>query len=351
MTVEKFKQCSICRQPLTTKDIRPLSKEMVEKPPEAQPLAIQMAASWKKSKVGGASSSTSAGPQAGGASWSSSSSAGVAPRGIADESQANEVAAKHGTKLAAVVQKLQELRSEDPTAKVILFVQFDDLKRKVAGALADVGVPAVQLKGSCGQRSNIINDWQNNPNSASFVLLLSLEQSASGTNLTAASHVVFLHPMLAPSAEVALAHELQAIGRARRHGQTRSTVHVWRFVTRDTVEQSITERHQTGLFERESAREAAAATPRETGPDGITQSGSGTDQEVAPRDSPSESATPSTRVPSDVATPSAGSASSSRRRPLSASTSASAAGAAEEPAASRRRVDASRRLRLSSSDG
>merc|ERR1719159_2028954 len=141
----------------------------------------------------------------------------------------NEMAAKHGTKLAAVVRKLQELRREDATAKVILFVQFDDLKRKVAGALGDFGIPAVQLKGTCGQRSNIINDWQNNPNSVAFVLLLSLAQSASGTNLTAASHVVFLHPMLAASPEIAAAHELQAIGRARRHGQPRSTVHVWRF--------------------------------------------------------------------------------------------------------------------------
>jgi len=193
-------------------------------------------------------------------------SASAVPQGASSsalstsESQMNEMAAKHGTKLAAVVRKLQELRSEDPTAKAILFVQFDDLKRKVAGALQDFGIPAVQLKGTVGQRSNIINDWQNNPNSTAFVLLLSLAQSASGTNLTAASHVVFLHPMLAPSAETALANELQAIGRSRRHGQTRSTVHVWRFVTTDTVEQAMTQRNQAALFERESAREAREAS-------------------------------------------------------------------------------------------
>jgi SNF2 family DNA or RNA helicase len=166
----------------------------------------------------------------------------------------NEAAAKHGTKLAAVVRKLQELGAEDTTTKVILFVQFDDLKRKVAVALADFGIPAVQLHGSVAQRSNIINDWQNNPNSQAFVLLLSLAQSASGANLTAAGHVVFLHPMLAPSAETAIGYELQAIGRARRHGQKRNTVHVHRFVTVNTIEQSITERHQAALWERESAR-------------------------------------------------------------------------------------------------
>merc|ERR1712242_108205 len=119
----------------------------------------------------------------------------------------------------------------DASAKVILFVQFEDLKRKVATALTEFGVPAVQLQGSVSQRSVVIREWQNNPSSETFVLLLSLTQSASGTNLTAASHVVFLHPMLAPTVERAVAYEQQAIGRARRHGQRKDVVHVWRFVT------------------------------------------------------------------------------------------------------------------------
>ncbi|CAK9090362.1 DNA repair protein rhp54 (RAD54 homolog 1), partial [Durusdinium trenchii] len=109
-------------------------------------------------------------------------------------------------------------------------------------------------------RAGIIRDWQNNPQSDTFVLLLSLAQSASGTNLTAASHVVFLHPMLAP-AERAVGYEMQAgkmkraIGRARRHGQRRDVVHVWRFVTADTLEQQITERHQGALWALEQERQ------------------------------------------------------------------------------------------------
>merc|ERR1712107_643635 len=127
-----------------------------------------------------------------------------------------------------------------------------------AAALAEVGIPAVQLQGTVSQRASVINDWQNNQSSETFVLLLSLSQSASGTNLTAASHVVFLHPMLAPTAERAIAYELQAIGRARRHGQQKDVVHVWRFVTVGTLEQALTERHQSALWSREQARQAAA---------------------------------------------------------------------------------------------
>ena len=91
------------------------------------------------------------------------------------------------------------------------------------------------------------------------MLLISLAQSASGANLTAASHVIVLHPMLAPTEEKAVGYELQATERARRHGQKKDVVHVWRFVTADSVEQAITERHQAALWGRGSAREQAIA--------------------------------------------------------------------------------------------
>ena len=42
------------------------------------------------------------------------------------------------------------------------------------------------------------------------MLLLSLEESASGTNLTAANHVLIVHPMEAQSKEEAVAFEMQA---------------------------------------------------------------------------------------------------------------------------------------------
>merc|ERR1719310_642549 len=101
----------------------------------------------------------------------------------------------------------------------------------------EFGIPTARLQGGTGQRASVIWDWQNNAESSTFVLLISLAQSASGANLTAASHVIFLHPMLAPTEEKAVGYELQAIGRARRHGQKRSTVHVHRFVTVNTIEQ------------------------------------------------------------------------------------------------------------------
>jgi len=246
-TVGKYKSCSICRQPLTLKDIHPVSAEVAK--PAAGVVQDAPLASSSSSGGGGASSSMS----------SSSSSAVLAPAPPPASAIVEERFRAYGTKLAAVVKKLQELRAADAEAKVILFVQFDELKRKVAAALAEFGITNASLQGNTNQRARVIRDWQNNATSSTFVLLLSLAQSASGANLTAASHVVFLHPMLAPSADQAIAYELQAIGRARRHGQRRDVVHVWRFVTAETLEQTLTQKHQSALWAKESAREDAFA--------------------------------------------------------------------------------------------
>ncbi|CAE7384450.1 DNA repair protein rad5 [Symbiodinium microadriaticum] len=216
--VEKFGRCSLCQRSLSLRDVQPLVAEL---------------------------------------------EAAAAPPAASDERAATPMPHtaqgvpldKYGTKLASLARKLSELRAEDCSAKVILFVQFDDLKRKVCSALTEFGIPCAMLQGGVGVRAGIIRDWQSNPQSRTFVLLLSLAQSASGTNLTAASHVIFLHPMLAPTAEKAVGYEMQAIGRARRHGQPRDTVHVWRFVTADTVEQTITEEHQGALWRCEQARQ------------------------------------------------------------------------------------------------
>lgn len=250
--VGKLGRCSLCNQPLTQKDVRPLAQEIPFV--EAADKKDAAASSSPAMPAQSSSSSSAAAP------LPAQSAAGDAPPGDCG---------KYGTKLATVVSKLQQLRREDPSAKVILFVQFDDLKRKVAGVLAEFGIPVVQLHGAVSQRSAVIRDWQHNPASEAFVLLLSLAQSASGTNLTAASHVVFLHPMLASTPEKAVAHELQAIGRARRHGQRKDVVHVWRFVTVDTVEQALTERHQSELWARERAKELSGgggAAPASEGP-------------------------------------------------------------------------------------
>eukprot|EP00435_Cladocopium_sp_Y103_P061078 s444_g22.t1 len=157
----------------------------------------------------------------------------------------DDTAKKAGSKVLALATHLQGIA---PGEKVLVFCQWEDLKKHIAETLQTMGVPHLQLSGNIYQRSDILRRFQDETQDGERVLLLSLEHAASGTNLTAANHVVFVHPMHATSAERAVAYEAQAIARCRRYGQEK-TVHCWRFVSRGTIEETITSTHQRDLWE------------------------------------------------------------------------------------------------------
>lgn len=159
--------------------------------------------------------------------------------------------AKYGSKIEMIVKHVQKVQSEDPTAKIICFVQWEDLKRKISKALKEFQVAHATLHGGVWSRQRVLRRFQYE-SEGPRMLLLSLEESASGTNLTAANHVLIVHPMEAESKEEAVAFEMQAVGRVRRPGQAKK-IFIWRFVTVDTVEQQITEEHQKELWERQAA--------------------------------------------------------------------------------------------------
>jgi len=174
--------------------------------------------------------------------------------------------AKYGSKIESIVKHVQRLHAQDATCKIICFVQWEDLKRKISSALLEFGVEHLTLQGSVWARRAALTKFQYDPEEDSpNLLLLSLQESASGTNLTAANHVIIVHPMEAATREEAVAFEMQAVGRVRRPGQQRK-IHIWRFVTVDTIEQRITEEHQEELWERQRSRILVSQ------PDAATQS-------------------------------------------------------------------------------
>jgi len=166
--------------------------------------------------------------------------------------------AKYGSKIETLVRHVQKIQSDDPECKSICFVQWEDLKRKVSSALEEFGVEHITLQGSVWARQTALRRFQYELDGPRM-LLLSLEESASGTNLTAANHVLIVHPMEAESREEAVAFEMQAMGRVRRPGQQRK-IYIWRFVTMGTIEQEITEDHQRELWERQSAKILVSST-------------------------------------------------------------------------------------------
>ncbi|KAH8091667.1 hypothetical protein BXZ70DRAFT_952767 [Cristinia sonorae] len=145
---------------------------------------------------------------------------------------------KHfGRKLEMVVDLIKKDIPRDE--RVLIFVQFPDLMKKVAEALQMSGIRFLEIKGSASQKSSNLDKFQTNSEER-VLLLIVTDESASGANLTSANHAIFLSPLLSPTQEVYIAHETQAIGRLRRYGQTKH-VNIYRFLSLDTIDVEIYE--------------------------------------------------------------------------------------------------------------
>ncbi|KAL5513360.1 hypothetical protein ACEPAH_3759 [Sanghuangporus vaninii] len=142
-----------------------------------------------------------------------------------------------GLKLEKVVELIRKRIPKQE--RVLVFVQFPDLMKKVAEAFTANKIKFLEIKGSASQKSKNLEKFQND--SEERVLLLTVtDESASGANLTGANHAIFLSPLLTPTQEIYDSCETQAIGRLRRYGQTK-LVHIWRFLSTNTIDVEIFE--------------------------------------------------------------------------------------------------------------
>jgi hypothetical protein len=136
------------------------------------------------------------------------------------------------SKLEFLIYKLRAIRANDPTAKVLVFSQFNQTLEWLQKILPEKGFSFRTLRGdmSMTQRKKALEDFQQDP--PTTVFLLSMRAGAVGVNLTQANHVILMEPCLN------LALEDQAIGRVHRMGQQR-TVYIYKLVMKDSVEEKI----------------------------------------------------------------------------------------------------------------
>ncbi|PAW77412.1 MAG: hypothetical protein B9S32_11735 [Verrucomicrobia bacterium Tous-C9LFEB] len=131
-------------------------------------------------------------------------------------------------KTAALFELLDQLHAEGH--KVLVFSQFVEMLKLLQAELIERGRPHYMLTGQTTNRSEVVANFQNDPQPSVF--LLSLKAAGTGLNLTSASYVILYDPWWNPAVEA------QAIDRTHRIGQDR-TVIAYRLVTRDTVEEKI----------------------------------------------------------------------------------------------------------------
>lgn len=176
-----------------------------------------------------------------------------------------KILGSHSKKVEAIVKTMLVIKKEDPEAKAIIFSGWEKLLEILRTALIMNGISVRQLQ--TGNRfQQCLADFKNKDLRVD-ALLLPVRSGAKGLNLTEATHVLLVEPILNP------ADELQAIGRVHRIGQKKKTT-VHRFLIRGTVEEriheamhsggrdwsddSVTLNHLIGLF---SDAEGAAAAP------------------------------------------------------------------------------------------
>ncbi|KAJ8353204.1 hypothetical protein SKAU_G00207710 [Synaphobranchus kaupii] len=148
---------------------------------------------------------------------------------MASQGQDIPVKGSHSTKVEAVVRALKKIQMTDPGAKSLVFSTWQGVLDIIAQALFDNNMEFSQING--------IHKFQKNLSSFKYqekinILLLPLHTGSNGLNIIEATHVLLVEPILNP------AHELQAIGRVHRIGQTRPTF-VHRFLIKSTIEERM----------------------------------------------------------------------------------------------------------------
>jgi superfamily II DNA or RNA helicase len=146
-----------------------------------------------------------------------------------------------GTKLQSLFAELRTILQKQESA--VIFVQWTTLLKAIATLLTEHSIPFYQLRGNASARQKQLQTFQRD--SGASVMLLSLESSNAGLDLTRANHVFFAHCIMVDAAH---AQEIrrQAIARVHRLGQLR-TVHVYDYLANETVEDELYRRH-FGVF-------------------------------------------------------------------------------------------------------
>jgi len=137
-----------------------------------------------------------------------------------------------GTKVARLLEEVNNMTQRDPTAKAVVFSQYLGTLNIAEQEIKVRGIGCARVDGMMKQhqRADAILSFTNDPSTR--VLLLSMKSGAAGLNLMAANHCFLMEPAMNSAVEE------QAIDRIHRIGQTRP-VFVKRLIIKDSVEERI----------------------------------------------------------------------------------------------------------------
>lgn len=133
------------------------------------------------------------------------------------------------SKVTGVVETLIRSRNEDPSMKCVVFSLWTSVLLIFQKAFVENNISNV-LVTSGNQLQRNLKYFKRNPEIS--VLLMPIKLGSKGLNLTEASHMILIEPLLDAG------DELQALGRIHRIGQKKET-HVHRFIVKNTIEEKL----------------------------------------------------------------------------------------------------------------
>ena len=156
-----------------------------------------------------------------------------------NKEETNPLIKKYGSKLGKIISIIRHLVSQEES-RIIIFSQWDDMLTLIGKTLAENGIENCFVKGNVWSRNSAISKFKagkTNDGNDNKVIMLSLKNAASGTNLTEATHIFFVEPINATKEETR-AIEGQAIARACRVGQ-KQKIMLMRVLIEKTIEEDI----------------------------------------------------------------------------------------------------------------
>ena len=139
------------------------------------------------------------------------------------------------SKLDAMLNEIQKISEKE---KIIIFTQYQNLIVKLCSMFDKIDIQYVVLKGVPNEINIRLHKFKTLPEIR--IILMSLEQAASGINLQEANNIFFAHPIFGFDSEKSIELYRQCIGRSFRIGQTKP-VYCKLFVTEHTIEEKYTE--------------------------------------------------------------------------------------------------------------
>ena len=147
---------------------------------------------------------------------------------------------KYGSKLGNLIITIHNILNDDNAARLIIFSQWDDMLSLIGKTLKENNINHTFVKGNIWARTTAIKNFKagkDDCGNENKVIMLSLKNAASGSNLIEATHIIFVEPINSSKEEIKLI-ESQAIGRACRIGQE-NIVKIIRILIKNTIEEDI----------------------------------------------------------------------------------------------------------------